>query len=95
MSDTTEYIPSTPAMLTILGRRFGHSAGLQYSKMFGVNVVDWGILKVLNQKSDVSARDFSEILYFDKALISRRLKFLNNAGYVKTQTCKGNKAKTQ
>ena len=74
ISETKEYVPSTPAMLAILGRRFGHSASLQYDKMFGVNVVDWGILKVLNQKSDVSAREFSEILYFDKVLISRRIK---------------------
>jgi len=28
-------------------------------------------------------------------LISRRIKFLNEAGYVKTRTCKGNKAKSQ
>ena len=95
LSETKEYVPSTPAMLTILGRRFGHSASLQYNKMFGVNVVDWGILKVLNQKSDVPAREFSEILYFDKALISRRINFLNEVGYVKTRTCKGNKAKSQ
>ena len=95
LSETKEYVPSTPAMLTILGRRFGLSASLEYTKMFGVNIIDWGILKVLNQKSDVSAREFSEILYFYKALISRRIKFLNNAGYIKTRTCRGNKAKTQ
>lgn len=93
--DIREFIPSISAKLAIIGRRYTHEASFQYNQLFGINIVDRGILNVLNKLPDLSARQLGEILSFDKALISRRLNFLNEAGYVKTQTCNNNKSRSQ
>ena len=78
--------------LTILGRQLSSSAGILFNREFGVSVVDWAILA---QKSNLSAKQISQLTVFDKALISRRLKYLNQSGFVSTKLDKNKRNRSQ
>ena len=81
--------------LSILGRQISSSASNLLNKNFGVSIVDWGILSVLARESELSAIELCQRTVCDKALVSRHLKSLNRAGYVKTKIDKKYGNKTQ
>ena len=86
---------SIPAILTVLGRQLSGTAGGRLNEKFGVNNVDWRILSALSREQTLSAKEICAIAVFDKALVSRRLKFINSAGLVKTTQDKNNRNLTR
>lgn len=84
-----------PAILTGLGRQLSYSASAQLSESVGLNIIDWRIMTALVQRPGLSASQLVEKCVYDKALISRRLKVLNQMKYVKTKPRKPNSNRTQ
>jgi len=73
------------AYLTWIANKVSNSASVLYRKQFGVGVTDWRIMALLAVEPWIPAGRISEVIGFDKAVISRSLAFMQERGLVETR----------
>ena len=73
------------AYLTWIANKVSSSASVIYRKRFGVGVTDWRIMALLAVEPWIPAGRISEVIGFDKAVISRSLAFMQERGLVETR----------
>ena len=73
------------AYLTWIANKMSSSASALYRKRFGVGITDWRIMALLAVKSWIPAGRISEVIGFDKAVISRSVAFMQERGLVETR----------
>ncbi|MFO1114540.1 MAG: MarR family transcriptional regulator [Beijerinckiaceae bacterium] len=73
------------AYLTWIANKVSSSASTIYRKRFGVGVTDWRIMALLAVEPWIPAARISEVIGFDKAVISRSLAFMQERGLVETR----------
>lgn len=73
------------AYLTWIANKISSSASVIYRKRFGVGVTDWRIMALLAVEPWIPAARISEVIGFDKAVISRSLAFMQDRGLVETR----------
>jgi DNA-binding MarR family transcriptional regulator len=73
------------AYLTWTANKMSSSASTLYRKRFGVGITDWRIMALLAVESWIPAGRISEVIGFDKAVISRSIAFMQGRGLVETR----------
>ena len=73
------------AYLTWIANKVSNSASALYRKRFGIGVSDWRIMALLAVEPWIPAGRISEVIGFDKAVISRSVGFLQERGLVETR----------
>ncbi len=73
------------AYLTWIANKISSSASAIYRKRFGVGVTDWRIMALLAVEPWIPAGRISEVIGFDRAVISRSLAFMQERGLVETR----------
>ncbi|MBX3525301.1 MAG: MarR family transcriptional regulator [Rhodoblastus sp.] len=68
-----------------MANKISSSASVIYRKRFGVGVTDWRIMALLAVEPWIPAGRISEVIGFDKAVISRSLAFMQERGLVETR----------
>ena len=77
--DMARYVP---AMLIHISNKMSTGANATYRKLFGIGVTDWRVLSQLAIEADIPAQRICEVIGFDKAIVSRVVKSLQDAGHV-------------
>jgi DNA-binding MarR family transcriptional regulator len=70
------------ALLTILSNKLASSASNTYRKSFGVNATECRVILTLAVQPGISAQRISQIIAFDKGLISRTVRSLEKQRYI-------------
>lgn len=73
------------AYLTWISNKISNSASAIYRKRFGVGITDWRIMALLAVEPWIPAARISEVIGFDKAVISRSIAFMQDKGLVETR----------
>ena len=73
------------AYLTWIANKISNSASALYRKRFGIGITDWRIMALLAVEAWIPAGRISEVIGFDKAVISRSVGFLQERGLVETR----------
>jgi len=73
------------AYLTWIANKISNSASKIYRNRFGVGVADWRIIALLAVEPWIPATRISEVIGFDKTIISRSVGFLQERGLVETR----------
>lgn len=73
------------AYLTWIANKVSSSASTIYRKRFGIGVTDWRIMALLAVEPWIPAGRISEVIGFDKAVISRSVAFMQERGLVETR----------
>jgi len=73
------------AYLTWIANKVSSSSSTTYRKRFGVGVTDWRIMALLAVEPWIPAGRISEVIGFDKAVISRSVGFMQERGLVETR----------
>ncbi|HMN71043.1 MAG TPA: MarR family transcriptional regulator [Rhodoblastus sp.] len=73
------------AYLTWIANKISSSASVIYRKRFGVGVTDWRIMALLAVEPWIPAGRISEVIGFDRAVISRSVAFMQERGLVETR----------
>ena len=73
------------AYLTWIANKVSSSASVIYRKRFGVGVTDWRIMALLAVEPWIPAGRISEVIGFDRAVISRSVAFMQERGLVETR----------
>ena len=77
--DMNRYVP---ALLIHISNKMSTGANATYRRLFGVGVTDWRVLSQLAIEPNIPAQRISEVIGFDKAIVSRVVKTLQRDGYV-------------
>ncbi len=72
-----------PALMTFVTNKLSHGASQTYRHHFGVGVTEWRILSLLAIEKDIPAQRICHVIGFDKSLVSRTVKILEEQKYVK------------
>ena len=70
------------ALLTIVSNKLASSASVAYRTSFGVNATECRVILTLATHPGISAQRISEIIAFDKGLISRTVRSLKKQKYI-------------
>jgi DNA-binding MarR family transcriptional regulator len=70
------------ALLTILSNKLASSASNTYRTSFGVNATECRVILTLAVQPGISAQRISQIIAFDKGLISRTVRSLEKQRYI-------------
>jgi DNA-binding MarR family transcriptional regulator len=73
------------AYLTWIANKVSSSSSALYRKRFGIGIADWRIMALLAVESWIPAGRVSEVIGFDKAMISRSVAFMQERGLVETR----------
>lgn len=73
------------AYLTWIANKISGSASKIYRNRFGVGIADWRIMALLAVEPWIPATRISEVIGFDKTVISRSVAFLQERGLVETR----------
>ena len=71
-----------PYCLSVASNEISHKIALTYQQRFGIDLMQWRVLAVLGEKSQISAQEVSERTAMDKVAVSRAVKKLLNAKLV-------------
>lgn len=77
--DMARYVP---AMLIHISNKMSTGANATYRRLFGVGVTEWRVLSQLAIEPDSPAQRICEVIGFDKAIVSRVVKSLEERGHV-------------
>lgn len=78
--DLKRYIP---ALVNFLSNKLSSGASKCYRKNFAIGIIEWRVLAMLKVESDITANRICQVIGLDKAAISRAVKQLVEAGYVR------------
>lgn len=73
------------AYLTWIANKISNSASKIYRNRYGVGIADWRIMALLAVEPWIPATRISEVIGFDKTVISRSVAFLQERGLVETR----------
>ena len=73
------------AYLTWIANKISSSASTLYRERFGIGITDWRIMALLAVEPWSPAGRISEVIGFDKAVISRSVAFMLDKGLVETR----------
>ncbi len=80
--DLERYVP---ALITFISNKLSHGASSAYRRMFGVGITEWRLLAMLAIEPGISANRICQVMGYDKALVSRTLRVLDENGHVKIE----------
>ena len=68
-----------PYCLSVASNEISQKIAMTYQQRFGIDLMQWRVLAVLGEKSQISAQEVSERTAMDKVAVSRAVKKLLNA----------------
>ncbi|WP_447782021.1 MarR family winged helix-turn-helix transcriptional regulator [Pseudomonas plecoglossicida] len=71
-----------PALLTFLTNKLSSSASACYRKHFGIGIVEWRLLALLDVEQHISANRMVQVIGLDKSAVSRALQLLERSGHI-------------
>ncbi len=71
-----------PFLLNAVSNAWQRRTSAIYRERFGLGIVEWRVLAMLNIEPHISANRVCEVIRLDKASVSRSLKLLSEEGYV-------------
>ena len=74
-----------PALLTFLAIKLSSGASAIYRRQFGIGITDWRIMALLAIEPWMVSSRVTEVFGFDKAAVSRSVRFLQTKGLVETR----------
>src|SRR5438105_13039149 len=69
----------------LLSSTLGRWAAREYPRRFGVSLPEWRVLSIVAARSSVAVSAIADAISVDKAWISRTLRRLGRAGYVRAR----------
>ena len=71
-----------PFLLNAVSNAWQRQTSAIYRARFGLGIVDWRVLAMLNIEPEITANRVSEVIRLDKAAVSRSLKLLHERALV-------------
>jgi DNA-binding MarR family transcriptional regulator len=68
--------------MTFVTNKLSRGASVTYRSHFGVGVTEWRIMSLLAIETDIPAQRICQVIGFDKALVSRTVRLLEEQKYV-------------
>lgn len=78
--DMARYVP---ALLIHISNKMSNGANATYRRLFGVGVTEWRVLSQLAIEPHIPAQRICEVIGFDKAIVSRVVRSLQDLGHVR------------
>jgi DNA-binding MarR family transcriptional regulator len=72
-----------PFLLNAIGNAWQRKTSAIYRDRFGIGLADWRVMSMLNIEPEISANRICDVIKMDKAAVSRSLKELLEAGYIR------------
>jgi len=79
-----------PALLTFIANRMTNSGSATYRRRFGIGIMEFRIMVMLDLESGASGTRIAEVIGLDKGAVSRTLRALEHRGLVEISTGHGN-----
>lgn len=71
-----------PALLTFVSNKLSRGASSTYRRLFGIGVTEWRLISLLALEPGIPAQRICHVIGFDKALVSRAIKLLQDDKYL-------------
>ena len=71
-----------PALLTIVSNKLASSASVVYRQSFGINATECRVILTLAVEPGISGQRISQVIGFDKGLVSRTVRSLEKLKYI-------------
>jgi DNA-binding MarR family transcriptional regulator len=71
-----------PYLLRATANKLSQSRSAEYKRLFGIGLNEWSCLALLAKEPEITAGRITEVSGFDKAVISRSLRALEDKGMV-------------
>ncbi|WP_341235944.1 MarR family winged helix-turn-helix transcriptional regulator [uncultured Sulfitobacter sp.] len=71
-----------PFLLNAISSAWQRKTSAIYRKSFGLSIVDWRVVAMLNIEPNITANRICEVIRIDKAAVSRSLRLLAESGNV-------------
>lgn len=78
--DIDHYVPF---LLNVLSNAWGRKTSAIYRCEFGIGLVEWRVIAMLNIEEGIPASRVCDVIRLDKAAVSRSLKRLSDRGFVR------------
>lgn len=69
-----------PLLLNAVSNAWGRKTSTIYRRDFGLGIVEWRVLSMLNIEPEITASRICDVICLDKAAVSRSLKLLSEKG---------------
>lgn len=74
-----------PFFLVAINNSLSSGASILYREKFGIGIVDWRVTSMLAIEPGITAAHICDVIALDKAAVSRALKSLSSAGYLRSE----------